>query len=93
VLFLSAAQVAEVVEALTPHYGVEAPVVVAYRVSWPDQLLLRCTLATLAERIKAARIHLTALILVGPMLEPDGARDSRLYDREYTHRFRRGAKD
>jgi precorrin-4/cobalt-precorrin-4 C11-methyltransferase len=93
VLFLSAAQVAEVVEALTPHYGAEAPVVVAYRVSWPDQLLLRCTLATLAERIKAARIHLTALILVGPMLEADRARDSRLYDREYTHRFRRGEKD
>ena len=92
VLFLSAAQVAGVVEALTPHYGPEAPVVVAYRVSWPDQLLLRCTLATLAEEMRAARIHLTALILVGPMLEPGLARDSHLYDREYTHRFRRGEK-
>src|SRR5205807_7092722 len=40
VLFLSAAQVPEVVEALTPHYGADAPVVVAYRVSWPDQVLL-----------------------------------------------------
>jgi precorrin-4/cobalt-precorrin-4 C11-methyltransferase len=90
VLFLSAAQVPEVVEALTPHYGPEAPVVVAYRVSWPDQLLLRCTLATLAEEMRAARVHLTALILVGPMLEPDRARDSHLYDRGYTHRFRRG---
>jgi precorrin-4/cobalt-precorrin-4 C11-methyltransferase len=92
VLFLSAAQVADVVEALTPHYGPEAPVVVAYRVSWPDQLLLRCTLATLAEEMKAASIHLTALILVGPMLEPDRVRDSHLYDRGYTHRFRRGEK-
>jgi precorrin-4 methylase len=52
--------------------------------------LPRCTLATLAERLKAARIHLTALILVGPMLEADRARDSRLYDRAYTPRFRRG---
>jgi precorrin-4/cobalt-precorrin-4 C11-methyltransferase len=90
VLFLSAAQVPAVVEALSPHYGPEAPVVVAYRVSWPDQRLLRCTLATLAETMKAAQIHLTALILVGPMLEPDRARHSHLYDRTYTHRFRRG---
>jgi precorrin-4/cobalt-precorrin-4 C11-methyltransferase len=90
VLFLSAAQVGPVVAALTAHYGADAPVVVAYRVSWPDQVLLRCTLATLAEEMKAASIHLTALILVGPMLEPDRARNSRLYDPAYTHRFRRG---
>lgn len=90
VLFLSAAQVPSVVEALVPHYGPDAPVVVAHRVSWPDQKILRCTLATLADQMRAAQIHLTALILVGPMLEPDRARNSRLYDRAYTHRFRRG---
>jgi precorrin-4/cobalt-precorrin-4 C11-methyltransferase len=90
VLFLSAAQAAAVVEALAPTYGPNAPVVVAHRVSWPDQQLLRCTLATLEATMKEAKIALTALILVGPMLEPDRARDSRLYDRAYTHRFRRG---
>jgi precorrin-4/cobalt-precorrin-4 C11-methyltransferase len=93
VLFLSAARVPEVVEALTPHYGPDAPAAVAYRVSWPDQKVLRCTLATLAHEMKAAGIHLTALILVGPMLEPDRARNSHLYDPTYTHRFRRGAAD
>src|SRR5262249_19053079 len=36
-LFLSAAQMSEVVAALTPSYGPDAPVVVAYRVGWPDQ--------------------------------------------------------
>src|SRR5262249_14429714 len=89
VLFLSASQVPEVVEALTPHYGADAPAVVAYRVSWPDQLLLRCTLATLGDEMKRAGVRLTALILVGPMLEPDRARNSHLYDKSYSHRFRR----
>ena len=89
-LFLSAAQVPAVVEALSPHYGAEAPAVVAYRVSWPDQVILRCTLATLAETMKEAKIHLTALILVGPMLDPDRAKNSHLYDREFSHRYRRG---
>jgi precorrin-4/cobalt-precorrin-4 C11-methyltransferase len=93
VLFLSAAQVPAVVAALTPDYGPDAPVVVAYRVSWPDQKLLRCTLATLAEAMKTEQIQLTALILIGPMLEPDRARNSRLYDRTYTHRFRHREKD
>jgi precorrin-4/cobalt-precorrin-4 C11-methyltransferase len=91
-LFLSAAQVPAVVEALSPHYGAEAPAVVAYRVSWPDQVILRCTLATLAETMKEAKIHLTALILVGPMLDPDRAKNSNLYDREFSHRYRHGQK-
>lgn len=90
VLFLSAAQATAVAEALVPHYGAEAPVVVAYLVSRPEQVILRCTLATLAEEMKAARIHLTALILVGPMLEADRAKNSHLYDPSFTHRFRRG---
>jgi precorrin-4/cobalt-precorrin-4 C11-methyltransferase len=90
VLFLSAAQVPAVIEALTPHYGADAPVVVAYRVSWPDQIILRCTLGTLAEEMKATKIHLTALILIGPMLEAQRVQNSHLYDRTYTHRFRRG---
>lgn len=92
VLFLSAAQVPAVVEALLPHYGPEAPVVVAQRVSWPDQVILRCTLGQLEEEIKSAKIHLTALILIGPMLEEEKARDSKLYDAEYSHRFRKGQK-
>jgi precorrin-4/cobalt-precorrin-4 C11-methyltransferase len=88
VLFLSAAQVGDVMDALLPHYGAEAPVVVAQRVSWPDELILRCRLADLANEMRAARIHLTALIIVGPMLENTG-RESKLYDASYTHRFRR----
>ncbi len=90
VLFLSAAQVGEVVEALTPHYGPDAPVVVAYRVSWPDQQIIRCTLGTLAGELKQAKIHLTALILIGPMLDPAQREESHLYAKDYTHRFRRG---
>jgi precorrin-4/cobalt-precorrin-4 C11-methyltransferase len=90
VLFLSAAQVPAVVEALLPHYGPAAPVVVVYRVSWPDEKIIRCSLADLAAEMKQAKIHLTALIFVGPMLQPDSAEDSHLYAKEYTHRFRQG---
>jgi precorrin-4/cobalt-precorrin-4 C11-methyltransferase len=88
-LFLSAAQMGEVVEALVPHYGPDAPVVVAHRVSWPDQTILRARLADVAERMATANITMTALVIVGPMLEPDGAAESHLYDRAYSHTYRK----
>jgi precorrin-4/cobalt-precorrin-4 C11-methyltransferase len=89
-LFLSAAQMPEVVAALMPHYGPEAPVVVAHRVSWPDQHILRCALAEAADRMAEAGITLTALVMIGPMLEGDSKSGSHLYDRSYTHRYRKG---
>lgn len=88
-LFLSAAQMPEVVEALRPHYGAEAPVVVAHRVTWPDQAILRCTLADVADRMAEAGIRMTALVLVGPMLESGEVRESHLYDASYSHAFRK----
>ena len=91
VLFLSAAQLPDVVRALLPHYGADAPVVVAYRVSWPDEKIIRCTLATLAQEMRQAKITLTALILIGPMLEEGRISDSHLYDRTYSHRFRKAS--
>jgi precorrin-4/cobalt-precorrin-4 C11-methyltransferase len=91
-LFLSAAQMPEVVSALEPHYGPEAPVVVAHRVTWPDQRILRGTLADIAGRMSEAEITMTALVLVGPMLDPSGAGESHLYDRTYSHTYRKASR-
>ena len=48
-IHLSIRNLAHVERALTPHYGPDCPVIVAYRVSWPDEKFLRGTLATIAE--------------------------------------------
>jgi precorrin-4/cobalt-precorrin-4 C11-methyltransferase len=90
-LFLSADQMAEVVAALLPTYGPEAPVVVAYRVGWPDQHFLRSSLAEVAARMASAGITRTALIFIGPMLDAAPASESHLYDKHYSHMFRKGA--
>lgn len=88
-LFLSAAQMPEVVAALLPHYGPEAPIVVAYRVGWPDQQFLRGPLAEITARMVEAGIDRTALIFIGPMLDDDPTAESCLYDRSYSHLFRK----
>jgi precorrin-4/cobalt-precorrin-4 C11-methyltransferase len=81
-----------VVRSLVPHYGADCPAVIAYRVSWPDELLLRGTLSTIRAAVKAARVTRTALILVGPALGADGS-DSRLYAPDHHHLMRqRGRK-
>jgi precorrin-4/cobalt-precorrin-4 C11-methyltransferase len=86
-IHLSIANLARVVRTLVPHYGAECPAVVAYRVSWPDELLIRGTLATLRDAAKAAGITRTALILVGWALAGDGS-DSRLYAPDHHHVLR-----
>lgn len=78
-VFLSAARSVRLqAELLAGGYPPETPVVVAHRVSWPDELLLRCWLADLATTVKQHRLWKHTLFLVGPALAAGGAR-SRLY--------------
>ena len=88
-IHLSVNNLARVVRELVPHYGTDCPVVVAYRVSWPDERLLRGTLATIRDRVKEAGITRTALILVGRVLaEGAPAAESRLYAADHAHVLR-----
>lgn len=75
-----------VVADLTPHYGPDCPVAVVWRASWPDQRVIRATLATIAQQ--AQGIDRTALILAGPALAGEGFDDSRLYAADYDRRYR-----
>lgn len=87
-IHLSIRNLAYVERALTPHYGADCPVVVAYRITWPDQLIIRGTLSTIAKRVREAKLTRTALILVGPVLDAHGFRDSALYDGAHEHVLR-----
>ena len=73
---------------LVPYYGAECPVAVVFRASWPDERILRGTLADIAEQVAAAGMERTAIILVGRVLDPTEFRNSALYDTDYHRRFR-----
>ena len=87
-IHLSVRNIHLVVRDLTPLYGADCPVVVVYRVGWPDQRVIRGTLATIRDAVKAAKITRTALILVGRVLAAEGFSDSRLYAAEHRHVLR-----
>lgn len=87
-LHLSIRNLRAVERALTPVCGADCPVAVVHRASWPDQKIVRGTLADIRARVRAARITRTALILVGRALAPEGFADSALYDPSHAHLLR-----
>jgi precorrin-4 C11-methyltransferase len=88
-VFLSAARTRQLAEELREGgYPPDTPIVVAYRVTWPDELLLRCTLDTLADTVREHKLWKHTLFLVGPALGATGTR-SHLYHPGHFHGHRR----
>lgn len=85
VIHLSIRNIAKIECELTPLYGADCPVAVAYRVGWPDEQILRGTLADIAGKIEAADLKRTAMIFVGRGLDPRNFRDSALYHEAHSH--------
>jgi precorrin-4/cobalt-precorrin-4 C11-methyltransferase len=82
VLHLAVQNIDQVTRDLLPHYGPDCPAAVVARASWPDESVLRCPLGDLAERVRAAGIRRTAIIVVGRVLADGSFRDSHLYSAE-----------
>lgn len=96
-LFLSATLIKKVVgELREAGWSEETPVAVVQRATWPDQLIVRTTIAKLEEDMRSNGIRSHAMILAGWALDPriheNEEYRSKLYDKEFTHRFRRGVK-
>jgi precorrin-4/cobalt-precorrin-4 C11-methyltransferase len=81
VLHLGVQAMDELVAVLEPHYGANCPAAVVARASWPDELILRGTLATIAAQVAAAGVKRTATILVGPALSGHDFGESFLYSK------------
>lgn len=89
-IFLSADKVSELAPMLAEHYGDACPAAVVYHASWPDERVVRGTLADIAERIEAEGITRTAMFLVGYALARPAPHASKLYDKTFSHGYRKG---
>lgn len=88
-VFLSAARSGQLTrELLEGGYPTDTPVVVAYQATWPEELLVRCTVGTLEETVKEHRLWKHTLFLVGPALDAHGTR-SHLYHPGHFHGHRK----
>jgi precorrin-4 C11-methyltransferase len=100
-IFLSARLAAEVQEQLLTAYPPETPTAILYRVSWPDEIIVRTELCRLAEEMRRHNLTRTTLILVGQAIGMRRAGSmsdrsdphSRLYDPNHGHLFRARRRD
>ena len=102
VIFLSVTRMTKVSRDLrAAGYPKETPVAVAYRIGWPDELIIRGDLTDIAAKVRESKINRQALVLVGEAVNPDlrspdyvalaGSETSHLYSEAYTHLFRSSA--
>lgn len=89
-IFLSASLAEDVAaELIAGGYRPDTPAAVVYRATWEHEKVLRSTLDTLAQSIKAAGITRHAIILVGEFLNSKGGNPrSRLYHEDFRHGYR-----
>lgn len=91
-LFLSAARSGQLQEELQEGYPPDTPCVVAYQVTWPDELIVHCELRDLEATVKSRKLWKHTLVLVGPGLAAGSTR-SHLYHPGHFHGFRRADKN
>ena len=97
-IFLSAAIVDDVQRELLQEYPEETPVAACYHLTWPDQRIYRGQLKDLAKMVHDNHLTLTTMLVVGEAIDirqnlSEGcmpARRSLLYDKHFTHLFRKG---
>ncbi|MGF7160534.1 precorrin-4/cobalt-precorrin-4 C11-methyltransferase [Rhodoligotrophos appendicifer] len=87
-LHLSIHVLHEVVSELLPHYGLDCPIAIVYRASWPDEQITRGTLGSICSMMSEKAPERTAIILVGRTLGHATFPNSSLYDETYQRRFR-----
>jgi precorrin-4/cobalt-precorrin-4 C11-methyltransferase len=93
-IHLSIHAMEQIVAELQPILGPDCPVAIVFRATWPEERILRGTLATITASLREEPIERTALVFVGKALAEVDFRESALYDPDYLRRFRprRGAK-
>jgi precorrin-4/cobalt-precorrin-4 C11-methyltransferase len=94
VIYLSVGMIDRVVaELLAGAYTPATPAAVVCRASWPDEQVVEGTLADIAAKVREAGIGKQALVIVGDVLRArrEGLKaKSLLYDRGFSHEFRKG---
>ncbi|WP_433601256.1 precorrin-4 C(11)-methyltransferase [Nocardia sp. CA-135953] len=81
VLHLAITRIRTLAAELIPAYGADCPTAVVYRVSQPEQLVLRGTLTDIADQVESAGLRRAAVILVGRALTLNlSCAQSHLYD-------------
>lgn len=88
-IFLGVQMMEHVVEELKTHYPTDTPVAVVKKASWDDEEILKGTLEDIVEKVEKSGIKKTSIIVVGQILDPGEITPSKLYDKSFSHEYRK----
>ena len=91
-IFLSAAIVDDVQRELLQEYPEDTPVAACYHLTWKDQRIYRGVLKDLAKMVHDNNLTLTTMLVVGEAID-NRSENSKLYDKRFTHLFRKGKNE
>ena len=91
-IFLSVQMIDKVVKKLLKHYDESTPIAIVQKASWKDQKIAMGTLGNIEDIVKKEKITKTAQILVGNFMGNEYSK-SKLYDKTFTHEYRKGIKE
>jgi precorrin-4/cobalt-precorrin-4 C11-methyltransferase len=90
IFYLSVHLLSDIVkEVIKGGYPKSTPIAVVYRASWPDQKIIIGTLEDIVKKVWAEKITRTAIIIIGDVVQPKSYEYSKLYDKSFSHGFRK----
>jgi len=76
-------------EAIVGGYKKTTPVAVVYHASWKDQKIIKGTLENITNKIKEEKITRTAIVIISDVIDPKKYEYSKLYDKKFSHGYRK----
>ena len=90
IFYLSVHLLSDIVkEAVKGGYPKTTPAAVVYRASWPDQKIIIGTLEDITKKVWAEKITRTAIVIIGDVVQPKLYEYSKLYDKTFSHGYRK----
>ncbi|ADD66966.1 precorrin-4 C11-methyltransferase [Denitrovibrio acetiphilus DSM 12809] len=89
-LYLSVTRLSEVLNRFRANgWSEETPVAVVYRASWQDEKIIRGSFADIEEKYNLSGINKHALIIIGKALSDSLEQYSKLYNKDFSHDYRK----
>ena len=90
IFYLSVHLIDDIVrEAIKGGYSKSTPVAAVYRASWKDEKVIAGTLGDIVKKVRDEKITRTAIIIIGDIVNPKSYEYSKLYDKTFSHGFRK----
>ena len=90
IFYLSVHLMGDIVrEAIKGGYSKSTPVATVYRASWKDEKVITGTLGDIVKKVRDEKIARTAIVIIGDIVNPKSYEYSKLYDKTFSHGFRK----